>query len=319
MIRIAVTELEYRKAEQVFKQAEAEEAICLPAPREEAGLAAFIRANRIDHVIIGVDKYRNELYDALPRGGVIARFGVGHDGVDKALATEKGLLCTNTPGVLDRSVAECAIGLILTAARHFASCIADNKNMEWRNRVGFELNGKTLAVIGCGAIGRMTAAIARHGFGMRVVGFDLSEPKDRSAIDEFVTDFAAAVKDADYVTLHIPDIPATKNFIGRERLALLKSSAVLINTARGGVVDEDAVYDAVAAGAIAGAALDVFKTEPYVPMSPDKDLRTLDRVIMTPHIGSSTVEACNRMAAAALKNIRLAVAGRTAEMSLLKA
>lgn len=318
MIRIAVTELEYRKAELVFTQAEAEGTICLPAPREEAALAAFVRANRIDHVIIGVDKYRHELYDALPRGGVIARFGVGHDGVDKALAAQKGLLCTNTPGVLDRSVAECAVGLILTAARHFAVCIADNKKMAWRNRVGFELNGKTLAVIGCGAIGRMTAAIARHGFGMRVVGFDLSEPKDRSALDEFVTDFAAAVKDADYVTLHIPDIPATKNFIDRDRLALLKPSVVLVNTARGGVVDEDAVYDAVAAGAIAGAALDVFKTEPYVPMSPEKDLRTLDRVIMTPHIGSSTAEACDRMAAAALKNIRLAVAGRTAEMSLLK-
>ena len=198
--------------------------------------------------------------------------------------------------------------LFRSAARHLASCSMDNKNGIWRNRVGSELSDKTLAIIGCGNIGRKLAKIAKNGFGMHIVGNDTSKPNDCSNIDTFTESFEDAVKDADFVSLHIPDIAATKNFINAERLNQMKQSAYLINTARGGVVEEDAVFDAVKAGQIAGAVLDVFKNEPYIPAN--KDLRELDSVIMTPHIGSSTSEACNRMAVSCLKNISLVNTGK---------
>ena len=252
-----------------------------------------------------------------PPGGVVARFGVGHDGVDKAQAARRGILCCNTPGVLDNSVAECAIGLMLAAARRIALCAAANRAGKWNPPApGTELSGKVLAVIGCGNIGRKVAAIAKYGLGMKTVGFDVRTGRT-DEIDETVRDFSAAVREADFVTIHIPYLPETRDFIGRERLEWMKRSAILVNTARGGVLDENALFDAVASGTIAGAALDVCKKEPYSPQHPEKDLRTLDGVLMTPHIGSSTREACRRMAEAALRNIGLAVQGKTDEMNLL--
>ncbi len=302
MIKVAVTDLEYNKAVDIFENAEGLECLCAPTPEDE--LAEFITENKISHVIIGVAKYSGKLYDALPRGGVIARFGVGHDGVDKNIATQKGLFCTNTPGVLDDSVAECAIGLMLIIARQFVACITDNKNGVWKNRVGHELSGKTLAIIGCGHIGCKVAKIAKRGLAMKVIGYDV-RPVENDIFDEFYTDFPHAVADADFVSLHIPDIPATKDFINAERLIQIPEKAVLINTARGNIVDENALYDALSSKKLTGAALDVFKNEPYTPQNPAKDLRTLANIIMTSHIGSSSVEACNRMAQAALKNIAL--------------
>jgi phosphoglycerate dehydrogenase-like enzyme len=313
MNKILITSLEYNKAKTVFENCRDFE--CISAPDDEPGLAAAVRAHQAKYIIIGVTKYQQELYEALPRGGVIARFGVGHDGVDKILAKNKGIYCTNTPGALDDSVAECAMGMIMLAARRFAECAADNRAGTWKNRVGIELAGKTLAVIGCGNIGRKLAKIAKLGFNMTVIGHDIAKPQNLDNFDRFESDFATTVQNADFVSLHIPDIPATKNFINRERLALFKKSVWLINTARGGVVDEDAVYDAAKQGTIGGAVLDVFKREPYAPET--NDLRALDNIIMTPHIGSSTIEACERMALSAIANIRHCTTGKIETMNHL--
>ncbi len=313
MNKILVTELEYDKAAEIF--ASTPDFECLRVPADEDALAAAIERTSARYVIVGVNKYVGALYDTLPAGGVIARFGVGHDGIDKTAAQARGILCANTPGVLDDSVAECAVGLMLAAARHLATCAAENRSGHWKNRVGGELAGKTLAVIGCGNIGRKTAAIAKLGFRMTIAGCDPLPPREMAPFDTFSAAFAVAVRDADFVSIHIPDIPATRDFVNADRLAALKESAVLINTARGNVLDEDALYDAIRAGTIAGAALDVFKREPYAPQSAGKDLRTLTGILMTPHLGSSTREACARMATAALHNIRLAVAGRVDEMT----
>jgi len=315
MIKVVVTDLEYNKAADIFRNTAGFE--CIPVPSDELSLAARIKETGAKYVIIGINKYTGELYNSIPVGGVIARFGVGHDGVDKTLAKSKGIYCTNTPGVLDDSVAECTIGLMLTTARHLISCAADNKNCVWKNRVGIELSGKTLAVIGCGNIGCKVAKMAKLGFGMKIVGFDITKPKDCSSIDEFTTSFTDAVGNADFVTVHIPDIISTKNFINAKRLAMMKHSVVVINTARGRVLDENALYDAVKAGVIAGAALDVFKIEPYVSQCVDKDLRVLENIIMTPHIGSSTHEACERMAQAALREIGLCKNGQINDMNVL--
>lgn len=315
MTIVLVTEPEYAKAAAVFRQAEGFQ--CLAAPAEEAALAQRVRETGARHVIIGVVKYSGALYEAIPAGGVIARFGVGHDGVDKAAARARGILCCNTPGVLDASVAECAVGLMLAVARNLAACALDAPGAAWAPRMGIELAGKTLAVIGCGSIGGRVARIARHGLGMRVVGFGRSRPADLEPYAEFSSDFAAAAGQADFVSVHIPDTAANRDFINRERLGLMRMGAILINTARGGVVDEDAVFDAITAGTLAGAGLDVFKQEPYRPQQADKDLRTLSQVLMTPHIGSSTREACERMALAALRNLGHAIAGRHGEMNLV--
>ncbi len=313
MIKVLITDLEYNKSKHIFQKASGFE--CIAAPSEESQLAKAIRDEQAEYVIVGINKYTKELYEAIPAGGVIARFGVGHDGIDKVQAKAKGIYCTNTPGVLDDSVAECAIGMILTAARHLAVCAADNKNGIWKNRVGIELAGKTLAIIGCGSIGRKVAKIAKLGFGMKVVGYDIVKGANMENFDDFYPDFAEAVKNADFITIHIPNIPATQNFINSERLSMMKKGGWLINTARGGVVDEDALFDAVKNNLIGGAALDVFKNEPYIPQM--KDLRTLENVIMTPHIGSSTLEACERMALSSLKNIASADAGKITEMNII--
>ncbi len=322
MIKVAVTATEFDKAAEVFRQAARVGVECLRAPAAEAELAVFVRAQGVRHVIVGVEKYTGVLYEALPAGAVLARFGVGHDGIDKDKATARGVICTNTPGVLDDSVAEMTIALILAAARHVAKVAAEVKKGGFAPMVGSELAGKTLAVIGCGPIGRRVARIAARGFGMRVVGCDVADldierMKTEYGFAETGKDYGAAVATADFVSLHIPSTPATRHFMNRERLAMIPAGAWLINTARGAVLDEAALFDALSEGRPAGAALDVFEAEPYAPVAPEKDLRKLDNVVMTPHVGSSTREACNRMAERALQNVRLAEAGRFGEMDLL--
>jgi len=322
MTRIAVTQPEYEKADAVFHAAARDGYECVGVASGEMELAEAVREHGVQHVIVGVERYAGPLYDALPAGGVVARFGVGHDGIDKDLATKKGLLCTNTPGVLDDSVAELTIALILAAARHVPLQAAASRRGEWSPMIGGELRDKTLAIIGCGSIGRRVARIAASGLRMKVVGCEIADVdaermKRDSGFSTVVKDFSRAVAEADYVSLHVPSTPATRHFINRERLALLPDRARLINTARGAVVDEAALFDAVSRGRLAGAALDVFENEPYQPVAADADLRTLDNVVLTPHTGSSTAEACQRMALRALQNIRLAGAGRFDEMDLL--
>ena len=322
MVRVAVTELEYHKAEARFAGAVAEGCECICLPAAEAALAEAIRTRGIRHAIIGVERYSGGLYQALAKGGVIARFGVGHDGVDKAQATAQGLLCTNTPGALDDSVAEHTINLMFAAARHTVALASRLRSGEWAPQMGTELKDKRLAVIGCGAIGRRVAQVAAYGLGMKVTGCEVSDLDVPRMQREFgfatvVKDFAEAAEAADFVSLHIPSAPATRHFLSRERLGRLRAGAWVVNTARGALVDEEALFDARAGGGLGGAALDVFEKEPYEARSPGKDLRTLANVILTPHISSSTREACDRMAEGALRNIRLAEAGRPEEMDLL--
>ncbi len=311
---VIVTEREYAKAERVF--AAAKDLRCIAAPADEAELAAMIRSKNAGHAIVGITRYEDLLYQTLPAGAVLARFGVGHDGIDKGKATAAGLFCTNTPGVLDQSVAEHALLLMLAATRRLSEALAAVEG-SWTVPGGRELAGKTLAVIGLGPIGRATARIASLGFGMRVIGCVRQMPAEQSGFARITTDFAEAVDDADFVSLHIPAIPATSHFMNRERIALLAPHAWLINTARGSVVDEDALYEALSKEAIGGAALDVFEREPYLPANSERDLRKLSNVLLTPHIGSNTVEANERMAERALRNVRAAESKKWSELDLL--
>jgi len=316
--RVLVTELEYQKAEGTFVSAPGLE--CLRAPVAEADLASAIRDAHASYVIVGPRTYAGALYEALPAGGVIARFGVGHDGIDKARATEAGILCTNTPGVLNQSVAEHTMLLVAAAARRLIAMSTSMARHVWDPATGEELQGKTLAIIGCGGIGRGVARIASLGYGMQVVGCSRPDAPPPTALEHFgelTNDFGTAVRTADFVSLHMSASRDNVDFINRDRLAHLGERTWMINTARGWMVDEGALFAALAERRLAGAALDVFAREPYLPMEGSGDLRSLANVILTPHIGSNTTEANGRMADRALQNIVLAEAREFTRMDLL--
>lgn len=316
-IVVVVTQPEFDKAPHVFGAPDSPFR-CVPVPSAEAEISAAIRELGAVHAIVGIAPYAGPLYEALRPGAVIARFGVGHDGIDKARATLHGILCANTPGALDESVAEQTLALLLAATRHTTVLAPAVKSGLWAPRVGRELHGRNLIIVGCGPIGSSVARIAKDGFGMRVTGLVRSHaPFQPEAFSAVTRDVAAALRQADFVSLHVPATPANFHMVGPDWLAKLSSHAWLINTARGAVVDEAALFDALSAGKLAGAALDVFETEPYRPVDPSRDLRTLDNVIMTPHVGSNTEDANTRMAVRALWNIELARQGRFAEMDLL--
>src|SRR5258705_13838011 len=220
--RVLVTDTEYRKAGLEFLSAPGLE--CLRAPDAEADLAAAIREAHASHVIVGARIYSGAVYEALRAGGVIARFGVGHDGIDKAKATAAGLLCTNTPAVLNQSVAEHTMLLIGAAARALVAASTAMAQKQWSPATGEELRGKRLAVIGCGGIGRSVARIASLGYGMQVVGCSRPDVTPPAALEHFqlvVNDFAAAVRDADVVSLHLSASRDNLHFINRDRLAHL--------------------------------------------------------------------------------------------------
>ena len=316
--RVLVTESEYRKAEACFVSAPGLE--CLRAPDAEADLASAIRNANAAYVVVGPGTYSGALYEALQAGGVIARFGVGHDGIDKGKATGAGLLCTNTPGVLNQSVAEHTMLLIAAAARTLLSTSTNMARHVWDPATGEELQAKTLAIIGCGAIGRGVARIASLGYGMQVVGCSRPDVPPPAQLEHFrvvMNDFALAVRHADFVSLHLTASRDNVHFINRDRLTHLGERTWLINTARGSIVDESALFAALAGRRLAGAALDVFAREPYAPAEGSGDLRSLANVILTPHVGSNTVEANRRMAERALQNIALAEARAFARMDLL--
>jgi len=279
-------------------------------------------ASRARAAILGVEEYSDGLYTALPAGGIIARFGVGHDGIDKIKASAGGLYVTNTPGVLEDAVAEHTMALMLGLVKGISEFSASVADKQWCPRQTSELRGKVLAVLGCGAIGRRVSRAAYYGFGMDVVGLDVVRDGEEKLMNEWglgrlTTDFSDAVSRADVISLHVPATQGNYHLIRDETLSLLKPSALLINTARGAIVDEIALYDALRDGALAGAALDVFESEPYVPREPERDLRELPNVLLTPHVSSATREACTRVANAALRNVRNARAGNIEALDLL--
>jgi lactate dehydrogenase-like 2-hydroxyacid dehydrogenase len=292
---VLVTQPEFQKAEPVFVAAG-----CEPAPADEPALAKAVVARGSRAVIVGVTPYRGLLYEAL-RGGLIARFGVGHDGINKGLARQHGIIVTNTPGALDASVAEHAIWLMGCLARKIVCSEMQLRAGEFAGEVGVELHGKTLGILGFGAIGRRVAQIAEVGFGMKILACDLG------------AGFVSAeelFRESDVISVHLSSNPDTRRYVNAVRLAWMKPSGLLINTARGAVLDEEALYGALVSGRLAGAALDVFENEPYVPVQPDKDLRKLENVVLTPHVGSNTREANRRMAGLALENVRYFLAGQ---------
>ncbi len=231
-----------------------------------------------------------EVIDAATKVRIIARVGVGLDNIDVAHAKAQGMEVINAEAAAMTSVAELAVGLMLCLARSIPRADAAIKEGKWLKKelLGTELSGKYLGIVGVGRMGRRIARIAR-GFNMNLIGHDVV-PIDQQFAREVgmvVADLNTLLGSADFVTLHVPLTEQTKHLINEQRLALMKKSACLINTSRGTVVDEKALYKALKEGRIAGAGLDVFDVEPPT----GSDLVRLPNVVCTPHIGAQTREA----------------------------
>ena len=226
-------------------------------------------------------------FDAYPELKLVANFSVGYDNIDVDECRARGIAVTNTPGVLDAAVADLTLALILAVRRRVAEGDRAIRNGGWAlPGLGREVTGSTLGVIGMGRIG---AAVAR-----RAAGFDMRVLPVRSREG----DLDAVLREADVVTLHTPLNDATRGLLSRERLALLRDGATLVNTARGAVVDEDALVDELESGRIS-AGLDVFVHEPHVP----ERLFGLPNVVLTPHIASATVETRAAMTRCVVDNV----------------
>jgi glyoxylate reductase len=226
-------------------------------------------------------------FDEMPSLRLVANFSVGYDRIDLDEARRRGVAVTNTPGVLDAAVADLTLALILAARRRVVEGDAAIRAGGWRlEGFGREVSGATLAIVGLGRIG---AAVARRAeaFDMQVVGVSSRS----GSLDE-------ALREADVVSIHTPLNDTTRGLISRERLALLRDGATFVNTARGAVVDEDALVDELASGRIT-AGLDVFVHEPHVP----ERLRGLPNVVLTPHIASATVETRAAMTRVVVDNV----------------
>jgi D-3-phosphoglycerate dehydrogenase len=251
-------------------------------------------------------KVTRELMEAAPKLKVVGRAGIGVDNVDVTSATARGVVVMNTPFGNAITTAEHAIAMMFALARQLPEASASTKAGKWeKNRfMGVELFGKTLGLIGCGNIGSIVADRAL-GLKMKVIAFDpfLSE-KRAVEIGVEKVELNDLIARADFITLHTPLTEQTRNVISRDAIARMKKGARLINCARGGLVDEAALYDALVSGHLAGAALDVFETEPAT----DSPLFGLENVVCTPHLGAATAEA--------QENVALQVADQMADFLL---
>ncbi len=252
-----------------------------------------------------------ELIERAPNLKVIGRAGIGLDNVDVDAATRHGIVVVNAPQSNVLSAAEHTIALLLSQARNIPAANASVAAGRWeRERFeGVELHGKTLSILGLGRIGTLVAQRALA-FGMRVVAFDPYVAKARAGQMgvELAPTLDDALRAADFVTIHLPKTSETAALIGAEQLALLKPTARIVNTSRGGIVDEDALAAAIKGGRLAGAALDVFAKEP----PGHSPLFDLDQVVLTPHLGASTEEAQSKAGASIAEQVLLALRGELA-------
>jgi lactate dehydrogenase-like 2-hydroxyacid dehydrogenase len=282
-------------------------------PLSEAELKdAFKNADAVLPTV--TDAINREVLSAEPlRARLVGNFGVGYNNIDVEAAKARGLVVTNTPEVLTDATADIALTLLLSVARRIGEGERHLRSGQWTgwrptHMMGTQVTGKTLGLIGLGRIGRATAVRAHYGFKMRVLYFDPFPPPE-----DFITSIGAesrnsvedVLREADFVSIHCPATPENRHLINAERLACMRPDAFLINTARGDIVDETALVEALEANRIAGAGLDVFEAEPQV----SQGLLNREDVVLLPHLGSATVETRVAMGLRALENAKAFFAG----------
>ena len=263
----------------------------------------------VDGYIAGLDLIDRAALEAANELQVVARYGVGTDRVDLEAARELGIVVTNTPGANAVSVAELTVALILNLVRPVLDAREQTRSGGWPRTIGFTLEGRTIGLIGLGAIGKEAAKRLR-GFACRLLAYELL-PDEAFAAD-YEVDLVPLNKllaDSDIVSLHVPVLPQTEGMVDASFLAKMKEGSYLINTARGELVDEQALFKSITSGHLAGAALDAFAQEPPGVENP---LLSLAEVIATPHMGAHTDGATNAMGWMALRNCLAVLRGEGA-------
>lgn len=265
----------------------------------EAEAEDLIRQHRPVGIIAGIEPLTRNVLEKASGLKVVSRCGIGLDSVDLQAAAELGIKVTNTPDAPTPAVAELAIALILALLRKI--CLMDRqiRSGRWERPMGSLLAGKTVGIVGCGRIGTYVARLARS-FGCNVMGYD---PYIKENSFCALCDLETLLRESDIITLHIPISRENHHLISRDRIFAMKKGAVLVNTSRGGLVDEEALYEALVKEHISGAALDCFENEPY-----SGPLTRLENVLLTSHVGSNAREARLVMEQQALDNLIRALA-----------
>lgn len=262
----------------------------------------------IDAVLAGMDPFSEDVLASKEAAQlkIISRWGIGIDAIDLSAAAKLGVVVANTPGLLNEAVADYAMGLLLSMARRIPHGAISLWAGQWNSEWGPDLGGKTLGLVGCGGIGQAVAKRAR-GFDMRLLAYDpLPSPAARELGIEFVP-MQQLLAESDFVSLHSALTPETRGMIGEAQLRAMKPSAMLINTARGAVIDETALARALKEGWIAGAALDVFVVE---PLPVDHPLQSVPNLLITPHQASLGYSSGAKVSMAAAEAILEVRAGR---------
>jgi glyoxylate reductase len=283
-----------------------------PGPGAPPAAALRAEAERCDGLLcLLTDRVDRELLAACPLLRVVSSCSVGLDHIDLVAARERGIAVGHTPGVLTETTADLAFALLLAAARRVAEADRFVREGGWTAErrwepellLGRDVHGATLGIVGLGAIGRAVARRAA-GFDMRVLAWSRT-PRELAGITH--VSFADLLAQSDFVSLHVPLTSETRGLLDARALAGMKPGAVLVNTTRGGVVDEAALVEALASGRLAAAGLDVFEEEPLPAASP---LRALPNVVLSPHIGSASIATRTRMADLAVENLLAGLEGR---------
>ncbi len=260
----------------------------------EEELIALVSEHHPDAIIAGVEPITKRVFNTAPEIKIIARVGVGMDNVDQQAASELNIKVTNTPDAVTAPVAELTIGLILTTLRGIALSDRKIREGEWERPQGSLLKDKQVGIAGVGRIGSAVGRLCKA-FGAQVTGYD---PYYKDSEFPMVADISELAESSDILTLHLPFSSETKHIINSNILSRMKRNAILVNASRGGLIDEDALFNALSEGKISGTALDCFEEEPY-----SGKLKELDNVVLTGHIGSYAKEARFEMEKQALQAV----------------
>jgi D-3-phosphoglycerate dehydrogenase len=276
-------------------------------PLTSAEVAALLPG--VDGYIAGLDGIDETALAAADRLKVIARYGVGVDCVDLNAASRRGIIVTNTPGANSVSVAELAIAMILTLIRQIPEAAAATRRGQFPRLSGVSLEGKTVGILGLGSIGKQLAR-RLSGFDCRLLAYDPFPDSEFAAVHNVsILSLDEILPQADFISLHLPLLPETRRLVDQTFLAKMKKGSYLINTARGEVIDETALYEALQSGHLRGAALDAFCAEPPDPSNP---LLSLPQLIGTPHLGAQTDGATNNMGRMAMQDCLAVLHGESA-------
>ncbi len=268
----------------------------------------------VDGVVVWQDKVDGEFLDHAPKLKVIAQRAIGFDLIDTEECARRGVRVSNAPSGVDDSTADFAIALMLASARQLVDAVNTTMKGGWKRfgpmespYLGHDVYENTLGIVGMGRIGSKVARRAR-GFDMKIIYYDIvRNPKEKELGAEFIPDLHKMLRMADYVTIHVPLNNETRHLIGARELASMKPSAILINTARGGVVDPKALYEALKSKKIHAAAIDVTEVE---PIEPDDPLLKLDNIIIAPHIAGASALSRLKMDMLAAENVIAALEGK---------